>query len=91
MTPSYRFMVTGQVQGVGFRVAAQRQALALGLGGWVRNCADGAVEGVVAGSDAQKLSTFKAWLERGPDSARVDHVDWINAGEAAHETFVVRR
>jgi acylphosphatase len=91
MAASYRFMVTGNVQGVGFRAAAQEKALSLGLTGWVRNCGDGAVEGVVAAADAQALATFRLWLQRGPSAARVDHVDWVAAGDTAHEAFAVLR
>jgi acylphosphatase len=78
MTTSYRFIVTGRVQGVGFRQATCWQATALKLRGWVRNRADGRVEGWVFGSE-DVLNLFQQWLQAGPPSARVDRVDWIEA------------
>jgi acylphosphatase len=70
-------LVTGAVQGVGFRVFAQRQAAALGLRGWVRNRPDGAVE-VVAQGPREAVGQLLAALRRGPRLARVDQVneDW---------------
>jgi len=76
MTASYRFVVTGHVQGVGFRQTTCRQAIALKLRGWVRNRADGAVEGWVCGG-SDTLDVFQQWLRTGPIGARVDRLDWI--------------
>ena len=67
------FVVTGRVQGVGFRAATQRQARTLGLTGWVRNRNDGCVEGAAFGPRAQ-LDQFIAWLHDGPPVARVESV-----------------
>jgi acylphosphatase len=90
MPASYRFIVAGQVQGVGFRYAAMAQARRLGLTGWVANLPDGSVEGVAAGADAA-LAQFRDWLQRGPPAARVQRVDW-GASEAPLETgFEIRR
>jgi acylphosphatase len=75
MAASYRFTVTGQVQGVGFRYSAVAQARRLGLSGWIANRADGAVEGVASGADAA-LAQFHEWLRRGPPAARVQGVEW---------------
>ena len=44
-----RVEIHGRVQGVWYRVWTEREALARGLGGWVRNCRDGAVEAVFSG------------------------------------------
>ncbi len=79
MASSYRFVVSGQVQGVGFRYTAMAHARRLGLAGWVANRADGAVEGVASGADAA-LAQFRDWLGRGPPAARVQGVEW-EAGE----------
>jgi acylphosphatase len=90
MASSYRFTVTGQVQGVGFRYSAASQARRLGLSGWVANRTDGAVEGVAGGADAA-LAQFHDWLRRGPPAARVQGVQW-EAGEApAAGGFEIRR
>ncbi len=64
-------VVEGEVQGVGFRYSAMREAKALGLTGWVRNAEDGSVE-VWAEGEESSLDEFSRWLEHGPDYARVE-------------------
>ena len=66
--------VRGRVQGVGFRYSAAREAGRLGLNGYVRNAADGAVE-VWAEGPEEKLVLFLKWLSRGPQFSRVDAVE----------------
>ncbi|MHB1529863.1 MAG: acylphosphatase [Acidiferrobacteraceae bacterium] len=68
-----RFLVSGFVQGVAFRVIAQSEARALALTGFVRNLEDGRVEAVACGSLAA-LKQFEAWLAHGPPHARVTGV-----------------
>lgn len=65
--------ITGHVQGVGFRVFAEREARRHGLHGWVRNRYDGAVE-VEAEGPASELEQFLDALRRGPRLARVQDV-----------------
>lgn len=67
-------VITGRVQGVGFRYSAYRQAQSLGLTGWVRNRADGAVEAEFEG-DHDALEQIMAWCKEGPPLARVASVD----------------
>ncbi|TPW70768.1 acylphosphatase [Schumannella sp. 10F1B-5-1] len=66
-------VVTGRVQGVGFRWATLETAERLGLAGWVRNRADGSVELEAQGSPAA-LDQLRAFLAEGPSWARVDGV-----------------
>ena len=68
-----RFLVRGRVQGVGFRWFVEREARILGLAGWVRNNADGAVE-VLAQGTREQLSGLRTRLQQGPRAARVDDV-----------------
>jgi len=91
MSPSYRFVVTGRVQGVGFRASAQGKALFLGLRGWVRNRDDGAVEGLVGGDNAADLQVFHDFLQIGPPAARVERLEWSATSEQAEEGFLVKR
>jgi acylphosphatase len=90
MASSYRFVVAGRVQGVGFRWSAQRKAQQLEISGWVANRPDGAVEGVASG-EPPSLEQFKAWLSKGPAGAQVDNVDWQPAGESVAAGFEIRR
>ena len=69
-----RFLVRGRVQGVGFRWFVERQAHILGIAGWVRNNADGAVE-VFAQGTREQISNLHAQLRQGPRAARVDTVE----------------
>jgi acylphosphatase len=66
--------ILGRVQGVGFRAATVRHAHQLGLGGWVRNNADGSVEALLQGPHDQ-VDRMLSWLLQGPPGARVDAVN----------------
>jgi acylphosphatase len=68
------FRVTGRVQGVGFRWWTVRTADEEGVGGTVRNCADGSVE-VKAAGPAEAVDRLRAALEHGPTAARVERVE----------------
>jgi len=68
-----RFVVTGRVQGVGFRWFVEREAAQAGVTGWVRNREDGSVE-VMATGTREQLSSLRAKLQQGPRAARVDEV-----------------
>ena len=85
-----RAVVHGVVQGVGFRFFAERTARALGVRGWVRNRADGTVETVAEGEDAE-VAEYLARLERGPAGARVEEVAVEEATVEGHAFFEVRR
>ncbi len=83
------FQVTGMVQGVGFRWATQEEARRLGLAGWVRNDNDGSVSGFVQG-EPEPMEAFRRWLDRGPRSARVESVEWLEAAATGLRLFTVR-
>ena len=68
-----RYLISGRVQGVGFRAFTETQAMVEGLHGWVRNLPDGQVEVVFEG-DAESLDRAEAKLRRGPGAASVDQV-----------------
>ncbi|MGZ4354425.1 MAG: acylphosphatase [Gaiellaceae bacterium] len=66
--------VSGRVQGVGFRFATQARAASLGLGGSVRNLADGSVEAVFEGPQ-DRVESMLDWCRRGPSGAWVEDVE----------------
>ena len=68
-----RARVSGRVQGVGFRAWTAGEAERRGLGGSVRNRADGTVEAVLSGAP-EAVEAMLAALRRGPVAARVDAV-----------------
>jgi acylphosphatase len=69
-----RFLVRGEVQGVGFRWFVLRAAERLGLRGLVRNLRDGAVEVIAAGTP-EALAALERALGEGPRLARVARVE----------------
>lgn len=68
-----RYVVTGRVQGVGFRWFVEREAARSGVTGWVRNREDGSVE-VMATGTREQHSTLRRVLQQGPRAARVEAV-----------------
>jgi acylphosphatase len=70
MKSAKRYLISGRVQGVGFRYFAERAAREIGVSGWARNLADGRVE-IHANGSPEQLSEFEARLRRGPAHADV--------------------
>jgi acylphosphatase len=69
-----QFIISGRVQGVGFRFFAERVANQLGIRGYVKNRWDGTVE-VYAIGDADSLEEFKRYLTEGPRSGHVKGIE----------------
>ena len=68
-------LITGMVQGVGYRFFVLKSAEELGLAGWVRNRWDGRVE-VAAEGPHEALNKLLLKLRRGPIGAQVDDVQY---------------
>jgi acylphosphatase len=78
MTRGYvtrRYVISGAVQGVGFRWFVARHARTLSLTGFARNLPDGTVEVVASGVDEGALARLEELLRAGPANARVARVD----------------
>ena len=73
-------VISGRVQGVGFRFSAYDEAKDLPLAGWVRNLPNGDVE-IVAEGSRENLQMLAAWAHLGPPSAHVTQVreDWLDS------------
>ena len=74
MRVARRYIISGRVQGVGFRFFTEDAARREGIDGWVRNLPDGSVE-VRAEGDAEAMERFERAVRHGPPAARVDDVD----------------
>ena len=85
----YRVVVSGRVQGVWYRESCRRQAVVLGVTGWVRNNGDGSVEAALEGS-AEAVDRMVAWMRIGPPSARVTKLDVHPEAPLAEQGFEVR-
>ncbi len=67
-------IISGRVQGVGYRESIRMVAQALDVTGWVRNLANGDVEALVQGDEAA-VDRIVAWCHNGPPGANVRFVD----------------
>jgi acylphosphatase len=67
-------VISGRVQGVGFRYATYHAARQNGVRGWVRNRPDGRVEAELEGDDLA-VGRVVAWCRHGPPGARVEGID----------------
>ena len=74
MQTRLHIIVTGRVQGIGYRVHCSREAKSLGVTGWVRNNPDGSVE-VVAEGDDVAVNELADWCRAGHPFAKVQEVD----------------
>lgn len=72
-----QLIISGRVQGVYFRMFTKKQADKLGIMGFVRNKANGAVE-VIAYANDTNLNLFINWCHKGPMTARVENVSINN-------------
>lgn len=72
--PSIHVIITGKVQGVGYRSWAAKRAKAWEIDGWVRNLSDGSVEAFFSSPDNNHLTTMIRACYRGPLNAEVDSI-----------------
>ena len=72
---TYRIIVSGVVQGVGYRYFAKNTADSFGVRGWVRNLRDGRVEVMAQVPDEETQKRFINALEEGPSFGRVTGID----------------
>ena len=85
MRVARHYLISGEVQGVGFRFFAQRVAARHQVVGYVRNLEDGRVEAVAEGSP-EGVEGFKHDLAAGPGHARVERVEEVSVEPTGHYT-----
>jgi acylphosphatase len=81
-----RALVSGRVQGVGFRFFARRAAESARVSGWARNLPDGRVETVVEG-EPEAVERYLEKIRRGPMGGRVDGVEVEEVATEGHAGF----
>jgi len=84
-----RVLVTGRVQNVWFRASTAKAAARAGVDGWVRNLPDGRVEAVLEGTP-EAVDAAIDFCSRGPELARVDHVEVIEESPEGLAGFKIR-
>ena len=85
-----RALVTGRVQGIGYRWFVQDTARALKINGWVKNLYDGSVE-ISAEGTKDKLDEFLAAISK-HNYASISSVEseWEEAKEAIYKSFDIK-
>jgi acylphosphatase len=86
---SFRYIVRGRVQGVGYRYFVMREAAALGVSGFARNLPDGTVE-VIAEAADDVLELFEDRLRQGPSFASVKELDRSEVATRGDHGFHIR-
>ena len=84
-----RFVISGNVQGVGYRAFARFSARAIGATGWARNLANGDVE-VYANGNPSQLDDLESRLRQGPRWAEVRGVTTTDAPLSSDSEFEIR-
>ncbi len=90
MIRSYRIIVKGKVQGVGYRYNAQAQAHKLNLTGLIKNMPDGSVF-INAEGEEDNVNAFIEWCYTGPRWAEVSEVAAEEQELTGYQTFEIRR
>lgn len=83
-------LISGTVQGVGYRFSTQDMAVLLKLNGWVRNLRDGRVEAVFEGPQGNVEEMIR-WCHQGPPAAIVKQVDVEYGKPEGLQGFELRR
>lgn len=86
-----KFLISGEVQGVGYRYFVQRAAAKHQVRGYVRNLEDGRVESLAEGN-AKAVEEFKHDLLAGPRYSKVDHLEELVVDPSGrYPTFKIER
>ena len=88
--PQAHIIVSGHVQGVFFRMTAQKEAIQRNLKGWVRNLPNGQVE-IIASGNKTILDGFILWCHNGPPHSYVDNIqiEWMS-NTKHYENFKIK-
>ena len=89
MRVAKRLIVSGRVQGVGFRYFSQETAQWFGIKGWVRNLSDGTVELHVEGT-ANEVDAFQQALKDGNRFVGVERIEETEANDQEFRSFDIR-
>lgn len=80
--------IKGIVQGIGYRYFTKRQAVKLGVNGWVKNLDDGGVEAVFEGRE-EKVKQMINFCRHGQPLSRIDHINIKKENCQQEKEFVI--
>jgi len=83
-------VISGNVQGVGFRASMRRRARNNDVTGWVKNLENGNVEAVLEGEE-DDVAKVMDWARKGPSIANVRDIELEEEEPEYLETFEIRR
>ena len=87
---SYKFLVSGLVQGVGYRAFVKKEALEKGFKGYVKNLPDGRVEAVADIENEDRLKEFLEILKRGSLYSQVKNIEYKQIPFIKFDDFEIR-
>jgi len=83
-------VISGNVQGVGFRASMRRRARNNDVTGWVKNLENGKVEAVLEGEE-DSVAKIMEWARKGPNIANVENIELEEKEPEYIETFEIKR
>ncbi len=86
---SYKFIVSGRVQGVFYRASVEENASKEGFNGYVKNLNDGRVEACVT-CEEQDLQRFVKILQKGSMLSSVEKIERFSCDESFENGFAIR-
>ena len=87
---TYKFLVSGKVQGVWYRKFVSERAKKKGFKGYVRNLDDGRVEAVANIENNERLDEFVEILKEGSPYSVVENIEFYEIPEIKFDTFEIR-
>ncbi len=90
MRQTVSIIISGRVQGVYYRQSTRREAISIGISGFVKNLPDGTVQ-VLATGTADQLEIFIAWCRQGPPLAEVTQLEITSIETQESEGFIICR
>ena len=87
---TYKFLISGIVQGVWYRKFVSENAKACGFKGYVKNLPDGRVEAVANIENEKRLKEFIEILKKGSPYSKVEHIEYQEIPFLEFNDFEIR-
>jgi len=88
---TYRFLISGKVQGVWYRKFVSENAKKKGFKGYVRNLSDGRVEAVANIEDEKRFNEFLEILKEGSPYSIVEDIEYEEINPMEFRDFEIRK